>query len=77
MRITLARYNDRGVTAGIEGDDDMDTVVVWKHRGRCNPKEACQKAATRLRAAADRFDELALIEDDPFKCDVQDKLKSC
>lgn len=69
IRVSLARLNGRRALAVLEGDDDRCVDVY----DALDPKQACLLAAKSLRAAAQRFELLAL-EPEPFKCDTHHKI---
>lgn len=72
LNIQLSGYNLSGVLAGVEdGNGYAIELVRWS--GKKDPVGACEAAAARLRALADRFDALAL-ERDPLKVATQNRI---
>lgn len=72
MYISLAKFNGTGTHAAIE-DKDGHACCLVEDESQSNPQVACNRAAAELRLLADRFDELAKLED-PFKATTQRKL---
>lgn len=63
MKISLARFNNTGAAACIEDSDGDDFVILCGNT--YTSRQACKKAAERLRTAAMRFETLAEMKD-PF-----------
>lgn len=70
-QIELA-YNTSGATAFITNEEG-DSITLVISRSRKDPKSVCEKAAAQLRQLADKFEKLG-VEDDPFKCVVQERI---
>lgn len=74
LKISLAHLNDNGTIAEIEDSDDNSFTVAQDYRDRKGVR-TCLAAAKALRAAADKFDALA-IEADMFKSTTQRRINA-
>ncbi len=73
MKIHLMKRFGGGFVAALENADGDAFDLLHVKNG--SPKTACQKAATKLREMADRYEKLA---HDPMPCmaDVQKRVNS-